>query len=138
MTYNRPETIYYREAKKLLSSGMKLMSKVRRNERGGVWERERRECMILLQCVRCLELKYRYFHICIELCIIDHFKFVTQEKLINMKRTLPFLASMTYAELGVEEPDETTALMAAIVEEERQEKERAKEREESVVSMFYL
>lgn len=79
MTYNRPETIYYREAKKLLSSGMKLMSK---------------------------------------------------EKLINMKRTLPFLASMTYAELGVEEPDETTALMAAIVEEERQEKERAKEREE--------
>ncbi|XP_061197403.1 bromodomain-containing protein 7-like [Saccostrea echinata] len=79
MTYNRPETIYYREAKKLLSVGMKLMSK---------------------------------------------------EKLINMKRSLPFLASMTYAELGVEEPDETTALMAAIVEEERQEKERAKEREE--------
>lgn len=39
MTYNRPETIYYREAKKLLSSGMKLMSKVRRNER----ERSRRE-----------------------------------------------------------------------------------------------
>lgn len=35
MTYNRPETIYYREAKKLLSSGMKLMSKVRRNEREG-------------------------------------------------------------------------------------------------------
>lgn len=55
-----------------------------------------------------------------------------------MKRTLPFLASMTYAELGVEEPDETSALMAAIVEEERQEKERAKEREESVVAMFYL
>ncbi|XP_022346222.2 bromodomain-containing protein 7-like isoform X1 [Crassostrea virginica] len=79
MTYNRPETIYYREAKKLLSSGMKLMSK---------------------------------------------------EKLINMKRTLPFLASLTFAELGVEEPDETTALMAAIVEEERQEKERAREREE--------
>ncbi|XP_048762024.1 bromodomain-containing protein 7-like [Ostrea edulis] len=79
MTYNRPETIYYREAKRLLSVGMKLMSK---------------------------------------------------EKLINMKRTLPFLASMTYAELGVEEPDETTALMEAIVEEERQEKERAKEREE--------
>lgn len=63
---------------------------------------------------------------------------VTQEKLINMKRTLPFLASMTYAELGVEEPDETSALMAAIVEEERQEKERAKEREESVVFMFYI
>lgn len=63
---------------------------------------------------------------------------VTQEKLINMKRTLPFLASMTYAELGVEEPDETSALMAAIVEEERQEKERAKEREESVVFMFYM
>lgn len=55
---------------------------------------------------------------------------MSKEKLINMKRTLPFLASMTYAELGVEEPDETSALMAAIVEEERQEKERAKEREE--------
>ena len=49
-----------------------------------------------------------------------------------MKRTLPFLASLTFAELGVEEPDETTALMAAIVEEERQEKERAREREEYV------
>ena len=58
--------------------------------------------------------------------------FSCQEKLINMKRTLPFLASLTFAELGVEEPDETTALMAAIVEEERQEKERAREREEYV------
>ena len=29
MTYNRPETIYYKEAKRLLQSGMKLLSKVR-------------------------------------------------------------------------------------------------------------
>lgn len=35
MTYNRSEIIYYREVKKLLSSGMKFMLKVRRNEREG-------------------------------------------------------------------------------------------------------
>ena len=28
MTYNRPETIYYKEAKRLLQSGLKMMSKV--------------------------------------------------------------------------------------------------------------
>ena len=28
MTYNRPETIYYKEAKRLLQSGIKLLSKV--------------------------------------------------------------------------------------------------------------
>ena len=28
MTYNRPDTIYYKEAKRLLQSAMKLMSKV--------------------------------------------------------------------------------------------------------------
>ena len=28
MTYNRPETIYYKEAKRLLQSGIKLLSMV--------------------------------------------------------------------------------------------------------------
>ncbi|KAK3611451.1 hypothetical protein CHS0354_027176 [Potamilus streckersoni] len=77
MTYNRPETIYYKEAKKLLHSGMKLLSK---------------------------------------------------EKLLNMKRNLVFMGSITMEELGIDEPDDTNAVMEAIAEEERQIKQREKER----------
>lgn len=36
-----------------------------------------------------------------------------------MKRILLFLVSMIYVEFGVEESDETLALMVVIVEEER-------------------
>ncbi|KAJ8302602.1 hypothetical protein KUTeg_018998 [Tegillarca granosa] len=75
MTYNRPETIYYKEAKRLLHTGMKLLSK---------------------------------------------------DKLLNMKRTTPWLASITMEELGIDEPDETGVIMEAIVEEEMLEKKRAK------------
>ncbi|XP_060077023.1 bromodomain-containing protein 7-like [Ylistrum balloti] len=78
MTYNRPETIYYKEAKKLLHIGIKMMSK---------------------------------------------------EKLLFMKRTIPFLASLRNEELGIDEPDETKEVIEAIQEEERQEKKRLKARE---------
>jgi hypothetical protein len=47
-----------------------------------------------------------------------------------MKRTLPFMASLRYEELGINEPDETKAVMEAIVEEEKEQKQRAKDREE--------
>lgn len=48
-----------------------------------------------------------------------------------MKRTLPFMASLRYEELGIDEPDdETKAVMEAIVEEEKEHKQRAKDREE--------
>ncbi|XP_052060105.1 bromodomain-containing protein 7-like isoform X1 [Mytilus californianus] len=80
MTYNRPETIYNKEAKRLFQIGMKTLSK---------------------------------------------------EKLLVMKRTLPFMASLRYEELGIDEPDdETKAVMEAIVEEEKEQKQRAKDREE--------
>ncbi|XP_063439065.1 bromodomain-containing protein 7-like [Mytilus trossulus] len=80
MTYNRPETIYNKEAKRLFQIGMKTLSK---------------------------------------------------EKLLVMKRTLPFMASLRYEELGIDEPDdETKAVMEAIVEEEKEHKQRAKDREE--------
>ncbi|XP_033754995.1 LOW QUALITY PROTEIN: bromodomain-containing protein 7-like [Pecten maximus] len=78
MTYNRPETIYYKEAKKLLHIGIKMMSK---------------------------------------------------EKLLFMKRTIPFLASLRNEELGIDEPDETKEVIEAMQEEERQEKQRLKARE---------
>ncbi|OWF37379.1 bromodomain-containing protein 7-like [Mizuhopecten yessoensis] len=78
MTYNRPETIYYKEAKKLLHIGIKMMCK---------------------------------------------------EKLLFMKRTVPFLASLRNEELGIDEPDETREVIEAIQEEERQEKKRLKARE---------
>ncbi|KAK3085828.1 hypothetical protein FSP39_009255, partial [Pinctada imbricata] len=78
MTYNRPETIYYKEAKRLIHVGIKQMSK---------------------------------------------------DKLIHMKKTLPFLASMKYEELGVDEPDDTKAVVEAVLEEEQREMERAKDRE---------
>jgi hypothetical protein len=47
-----------------------------------------------------------------------------------MKRTLPFMASLRYEEMGINEPDETKAVMEAIVEEEKEQKQRAKDREE--------
>lgn len=48
-----------------------------------------------------------------------------------MKRTLPFMASLRFEELGIDDTDDTSkAVMEAIVEEEKEQKERAKEREE--------
>ncbi|XP_013402358.1 bromodomain-containing protein 9-like [Lingula anatina] len=52
MTYNRPDTIYYKAAKKLQGMGMKMMSK---------------------------------------------------ERLLNMKRTLPFMQNITLEQLGIED-----------------------------------
>ena len=46
-----------------------------------------------------------------------------------MKKTLPFLASLKYEELGVDEPDDTKAVVEAVLEEEQREMERAKDRE---------
>ncbi|XP_041376068.1 bromodomain-containing protein 7-like [Gigantopelta aegis] len=69
VTYNRPETIYYKEAKKLLHSGLKLMSK---------------------------------------------------EKLMNMKKMLPFMGSVTNEELGVDDNVAAPAEMVAIIDEEEQ------------------
>jgi len=40
------------------------------------------------------------------------------------------MASLRYEELGINEPDETKAVMEAIVEEEKEQKQRAKDREE--------
>ena len=38
MTYNRPDTVYYKLAKKILHAGFKMMSKVRSPRRQGATE----------------------------------------------------------------------------------------------------
>ena len=57
-------------------------------------------------------------------------KAMSKDKLLVMKRTLPFMASLRYEEMGINEPDETKAVMEAIVEEEKEQKQRAKDRED--------
>ncbi|XP_053402516.1 bromodomain-containing protein 7-like [Mercenaria mercenaria] len=69
MTYNRPETIYYKEAKRLLQSGLKMMSK---------------------------------------------------EKLLIMRRSLGFMSSITMEEIGINQEDNTGAVLEELNAKEKE------------------
>lgn len=42
MTYNRPDTVYYKLAKKILHAGFKMMSKVRQLQQRTYWDQKYR------------------------------------------------------------------------------------------------
>ncbi|KAL4233992.1 Bromodomain containing protein 7 [Mactra antiquata] len=78
MTYNRPETIYYKEAKKLLQSGMKMMSK---------------------------------------------------EKLLTMRGSLGFMSSITMEEIGLNQEDQSVAVLEELNAKEKEYEITAKNRD---------
>lgn len=96
MVYNRPETVYYKAAKKLLHTGFKMMSKVREGEsplKTSLWSSTTFCC--------CFLFSSSYSHIQ-TFAIRQSCHFLplpcAQERLLALKRSMSFMQEMDFTQ----------------------------------------
>ncbi|KAL2308069.1 hypothetical protein Nmel_001068 [Mimus melanotis] len=127
MTYNRPDTVYYKLAKKILHTGFKMMSKA--------------DFKLMCDNAMTYNRPDTVYYKLAKKILHTGFKMMSKERLLALKRSMSFMQDMDFSQQAALLGDEDTAVeepVPEVVPVQAETTKKSKKQNKEVISKTYL